>query len=768
MPFIHPAIFWSGLAAVSLPIIIHLLNRRRFRMREWAAMQFLLDSLRRNRRRLRIEELILMAIRCLVIFLLGAGLARFMGCGPMDILPGAAGSRTTVFILDDSYSMGQKAGGSTLFASAATDLAERIETLGSTERVGILLASKPHREDAFFGLKFITEKESLVTSLQSLKPSDGRADLAEAMKAAGDMFGDVTGEMRLVVFSDFRKIDLTDDEQATAIGKQFGNLEARGVKVTVLDYGRPVKANLTVRSIELLDKFAIAKVPVRIALTVANHGAERAENVEIDVVARVPTESADAESSYRDVPLPMQTIESIDAGSVGKVEFQFSPAAPGAMGVVARLAADELAADNTAQLALEVREGIEVLVVDGMLDAADPVDRDSYYFIHAIDDGKGGYGNRPHVIGTTSLAEANFYDYDLVVLLNVRELPSLLDRSGKLTCPQLASMEQYVRDGGGLAIFTGARISPAFYGSSGPFWKQGGGLLPFPISPRPLDPSGRQPFYRLDPESLDTQDVLRTFNGEAVVLASLIRFTDFSAADELAAPPTGDVKPPRVLARFSDPSASAAIVARQFGKGTVTTFYTTAGTTWNDWGKDPVGTYVAAMNDLMSMLARARNQGFSGRVGEQLVFGVSDDFRDATAVLQTPAYPAVSSVSLPILQEQDSQRQVKFDRPDRAGLYRLELNVPDGSTRRVLFARNVDPVEGNLLPGGKEDIGTAFGSEAFAYESHSGEQVVEVAGKSDENEYWLWAIAAVLVLLAAETLLAQRFGHYSETVGQEE
>ena len=43
---------------------------------------------------------------------------------------------------------------------------------------------------------------------------------------------------------------------------------------------------------------------------------------------------------------------------------------------------------------------------------------------------------------------------------------------------------------------------------------------------------------------------------------------------------------------------------------------------------------------------------------------------------------------------------------------------------------------------------------------------MKIAGRSDENEYWLWAIAAVLVLLAAETLLAQRFGHYSDTVDE--
>ena len=55
MPFVYAPIFWLGAGLVSVPIIIHLLNRRRFRIHPWAAMQFLLESLRRNRRRLRIE-----------------------------------------------------------------------------------------------------------------------------------------------------------------------------------------------------------------------------------------------------------------------------------------------------------------------------------------------------------------------------------------------------------------------------------------------------------------------------------------------------------------------------------------------------------------------------------------------------------------------------------------------------------------------------------------------------------------------------------------
>ncbi len=58
-----PMLNW--LAAAAAPIVIHLLSKRRFRRIRWAAMDFLLEADRRNRRRVRIEELILLGLRCL-------------------------------------------------------------------------------------------------------------------------------------------------------------------------------------------------------------------------------------------------------------------------------------------------------------------------------------------------------------------------------------------------------------------------------------------------------------------------------------------------------------------------------------------------------------------------------------------------------------------------------------------------------------------------------------------------------------------------------
>ena len=73
MNFLHPAIAWAGLASVALPIVIHLLFRRRRVSVEWAAMELLREAVRRTNRRLKFEQWLVLALRCLT--LLAAGLA---------------------------------------------------------------------------------------------------------------------------------------------------------------------------------------------------------------------------------------------------------------------------------------------------------------------------------------------------------------------------------------------------------------------------------------------------------------------------------------------------------------------------------------------------------------------------------------------------------------------------------------------------------------------------------------------------------------------
>src|SRR5437588_10811483 len=101
--FSNPGFLAVAGAMVSAPIIIHLINRMRFRRVRWAAMEFLLKSQKRNRRRLIIEQLILLALRCLLVPLVGLLLARFIS----DALAFARPQGSLhVVLLDDTASIG--------------------------------------------------------------------------------------------------------------------------------------------------------------------------------------------------------------------------------------------------------------------------------------------------------------------------------------------------------------------------------------------------------------------------------------------------------------------------------------------------------------------------------------------------------------------------------------------------------------------------------------------------------------------------------------
>src|SRR5438132_2593835 len=100
--FLNPGFVAAGLTLVSLPIIIHLINRFRFKRVRWAAMEFLLKSQKRNRRRLIIEQLILLALRCALVALIAILLGRYVGFSFAFFEPQ---STVHVVLVDDTLSM---------------------------------------------------------------------------------------------------------------------------------------------------------------------------------------------------------------------------------------------------------------------------------------------------------------------------------------------------------------------------------------------------------------------------------------------------------------------------------------------------------------------------------------------------------------------------------------------------------------------------------------------------------------------------------------
>jgi len=754
MPFLHPWLFVAGAGAVSVPVLIHLLNRRRFKVVEWAAMKFLRESVRRNRRRVRLEELILLLLRCLAVFLLAVAVSRFVGCAPTRVIPLAtAVQQTHVFVLDDSVSMGQKIADTTSFKKAASDLAEMVKEVPSGDHIAVLRTSRPQRPDPGFDTRdALADRDGLAGRLRSLEISDTRARLADALTAAGERFETDPTDRRLYVLSDFRRADYADSAAVETVRERLRDLHAGGAKIALLNYGAPASGNLTIEKIEVLNKLVIASLPIRVQLRVRNNGTQPVGEASVTFTVRAGGQAASR--------LPAMALPRLEPGQTGLVQVACELPDPGPAVVSAELPADTVAGDNTGSVAFDIRRARRVLLVDGEPDLADPARSETHFLVRAIDPrGDQAYGSQPMVVPADQLPEVDFNRYDAVILANVPDFPMTPGAGGKARYAQLEALAEYVRGGGGLAIFTGDRVDPTFY--NGPFYANGAGLCPVRVD-APVRPDRlRQTYARLLRNSIAPDPVMRIFQGKLSQFTRLVRFYGYTPAKEIA-PPTvaGGLGPVRILARLDNTGGqnehSPAILARAHGRGAVMMVCTSADTEWTDWPKDP--TFVVFVNDMLEELARAGGGGMTGRVGEPIVHAIAPEQVAARVLMQTPAFPAEDVV---VLEGRwvGQRRRVSYDNTRHAGVYELQIRLPD-ETRRLLFARNVDPREGRLARSGREELAAWLGVPFDYVDKLAPDEPVAAAGATDRREYWKLALALMLIVLALEVFLGQRFGHY--------
>ncbi|MCL4199285.1 MAG: BatA domain-containing protein [Phycisphaerales bacterium] len=142
MNFVHAGLAIAGLAAVAIPIIIHLLFRQRRRPIEWGAMRFLLEAYRHSRHRMRLEQWLLLAVRCLILALLGLALARPLLSD--STLPIGPGSRVVYLIIDNGLaSTVTDAAGTTALEHHRRRATAIINTLTASDRVALVSAARP-------------------------------------------------------------------------------------------------------------------------------------------------------------------------------------------------------------------------------------------------------------------------------------------------------------------------------------------------------------------------------------------------------------------------------------------------------------------------------------------------------------------------------------------------------------------------------------------------------------------------------------------------
>ena len=191
-------------AAVSIPIIIHLLNRKRYRVVPWAAMRFLLAAQRKTSRKVRIEQLLLLVVRCLLLLLLLAAMCsvtpwaeaawRWFRGRPAFAVAGGAARTHKILVVDGSLGMGFKAGDKDCFEkarAAAKQIVQRQQRRRRLQRrpAGRAAAhdrARPDRSTATPACRPRTPKRCSPAST-TLRRTDGNADLAAALNTVEDL-----------------------------------------------------------------------------------------------------------------------------------------------------------------------------------------------------------------------------------------------------------------------------------------------------------------------------------------------------------------------------------------------------------------------------------------------------------------------------------------------------------------------------------------------------------------------------------------------------
>src|SRR5205085_1839760 len=127
----------AGLLAASGPVIIHLLNRRRYKVINWAAMDFLLEALQRNRRILQLRDLLLLALRTACVLLFGLALARPYFT-QRQAAQGSNEPLHAILVVDNSASMSYEQLSGTLLDEAKSKAKEFLDALPDGSRISVL------------------------------------------------------------------------------------------------------------------------------------------------------------------------------------------------------------------------------------------------------------------------------------------------------------------------------------------------------------------------------------------------------------------------------------------------------------------------------------------------------------------------------------------------------------------------------------------------------------------------------------------------------
>jgi hypothetical protein len=782
--------FAVAAGAASIPIIIHLLNRNRYRIVPWAAMRFLLAAQRKNTRRMRLEQWILLAVRVLVVVLLVLAMASVYGWAngpgglwswlfPDTFVRAAAGSLRThkILVIDGSFSMAHKNGDSDAFEHARQAAMQIIDDSPGGDGFSVVLMSVPPRRivgEASDDARKVTDE------IQSLRLPHGNSDLTATLNTVADLLRTSPGkfeEKEVYFLTDLQRSTWTA-HQAVDPGIALQKIQSRARTIFV-NVGEGETNNLAVTNVLLDVPMVTTGAVTPIIATLHNYSTEARRQTKIDLlVGKAYATTVDPPFRLR---VEQEVLTDIPPGQTATVSFSFKFPSAGEYAVQVRAEGDALELDDRRTVIISVKDTVPVMLVNGK-PAVELYDRATEFLSDALNPFQGiaaprHFPARPKIVSESSFADAGQGDltaYDCVFLCDVPRLGQV----------EIKRLEAHLRRGGGIVICLGPRVDLEAYNRL--LYRNGEGILPAKLVGRERAPDNR--FYTLySDEEGYKKPPLTDFgadNGKTILQSVpfyeyvIAEVPDSSKARKILSfmpeaqvnrgidTPRSPNKPGAAKSmRLEDP----AILEWSRYRGRVILITTTVNQDWTDeWPKSP--SFLPLMQELFRFAVAGRLREHSGTVGDVLeeYLPVGNARLDVT--INTPE----DKIENARTEDREDGSVFRWSGTDTSGVYRAVIGL---DRRDHLFAINVPTTtdaqqacESDLARTNAEELRSTFPGWDFQVVNevkdvvHSGGPVIEV---SDNTVGGLGMAVArgllltMLVLLLAEVVLAWKFGHYS-------
>ncbi len=429
------------LAAAALPLLVHLLRRRRYREVSWAAMRWLRAAIEHETRRVRLEQWGLLALRTLFIVLvvLAAAGPRLQSA---TAIGGAGDNCLRLLVIDGSYSMGYRWDDQTLFGRAKS-LAQRMVREGGLgdAYMLVLMAERPvvavdrPSKDRLLLAKRI-EELSLSESEASLPATLLKSsELLESADRDGSRFS----RAEVIIVSDLQaKTWSPAAESRDELRHRFERLAAK-TSVRVINVGVASAENIAVSQFKTEDPLTIVGRPAALQATLENFGSQlHRQAVELWADGRQVGQQA--------VEIPARGSALVEFPRLfdEEREHRLEIRAPG----------DRLEIDNRRFLIVSPRKQVRVLCVDGRPSGRPYQGAADYLALGLAPSAKRELDLlRVETVGENGLIDRDLRDYDCLFLCNVSHF----------TAGQAQRLDSYLRDGGSIVFFLGEHVDPERY-----------------------------------------------------------------------------------------------------------------------------------------------------------------------------------------------------------------------------------------------------------------------------------------------------------------